>query len=191
MNAFHEVIDTYRGWAKYNSHYWRRDYDDFVRFFARKCLNEPHSTKQIEDFIGWALETDADTLIDTVDGLRLSREEPWADRLPRVHCPTLTLHGDVDVVRPYAQGEALARATGGALVTMKGSGHLPEGRDPVRVNRLLFDFLSAGSNPPPAKFRRAPARAARRALYISSPIGLGMRAATWRSRVSCVGSVRT
>jgi pimeloyl-ACP methyl ester carboxylesterase/predicted glycosyltransferase len=173
MNAFHEVIDTYRGWAKYNSHYWRRDYNDFVRFFARKCLNEPHSTKQIEDFIGWALETDADTLIDTVDGLRLSREEPWADRLPRVHCPTLTLHGDVDMVRPYAQGEALARATGGALVTMKGSGHLPEGRDPVRVNRLLFDFLSAGSKPPPAEFRRAPARAARRALYISSPIGLG------------------
>jgi pimeloyl-ACP methyl ester carboxylesterase/predicted glycosyltransferase len=173
MYAFHDVLVAHKGWAKYNSHYWRQDYDDFVRFFARKCLNEPHSTKHIEDFIRWAHETDPGTLIDTVDGLRLAREEPWADRLPRVGCPTLTLHGDIDLVRPYAQGEALARATGGALVTMKGSGHLPEARDPVRVNRLLFDFLSADSAPPPRSFRRAPARRTLRALYISSPIGLG------------------
>lgn len=173
MSAFHEALETYQGWGKYNSNYWQRDYEDFVRFFARKCLNEPHSTKQIEDFIGWALETDARTLIDTVDGLRTTRAKPWTDSLPQVRCPTLVIHGDADAVRPHAQGAALARATGGALVTLEGSGHLPEGRDPVRVNRLLFDFLSAGSSPPPAKFRRAPARAARRALYISSPIGLG------------------
>ncbi len=77
-------------------------------------------------------------------------------------------------MRPHAQGAALAQATGGALVTLEGSGHLPEVRDPVRVNLLLHDFLSAGRrNRRPLTFRRAPARRARRALYISSPIGLG------------------
>ena len=36
-------------WAKYNSHYWRRDYLGFLEFFFAKCFTEPHSSKQIED----------------------------------------------------------------------------------------------------------------------------------------------
>ncbi len=43
----------------------------------------------------------------------------------------------------------------------------------MRVNRLLYDFLSAGAPRPPRRSRRAPVRHTRRALYISSPIGLG------------------
>ena len=49
---------TEEGWAKYNRHYWQRDYLGFLEFFFGKCFTEPHSSKQIEDCIGWALETD-------------------------------------------------------------------------------------------------------------------------------------
>ncbi len=66
---FDEPLDTDEGWAKYNSHYWKRDYPGFLEFFFAKCFNEPHSTKQIEDCIGWALETTPEALADTVRGI--------------------------------------------------------------------------------------------------------------------------
>src|SRR5271170_24830 len=42
VHAFDEPLDTEEGWAKYNSHYWRKDYPDFLEFFFEKCCNEPH-----------------------------------------------------------------------------------------------------------------------------------------------------
>jgi pimeloyl-ACP methyl ester carboxylesterase/predicted glycosyltransferase len=176
--SFDDELDADAGWAKYNRHYWLRAYEDFIEFFAAQCLHEPHSTKQIEDFISWALETDPATLVDTIYGLKVGGTERWIGLLPRVRCPTLVLHGDEDKVRPCAQGAGLADATGGQLVTLAGSGHLPETRDPVRVNLLLREFLGGGTGALGAGTGartsvRAPARQARRALYISSPIGLG------------------
>ena len=35
---FDERYDTYEGWAKYNRHYWRRDYPDFLQFFFEQVL---------------------------------------------------------------------------------------------------------------------------------------------------------
>ena len=57
------------GWDRYNAHSWRRDYAGFLQFFFAQVFTEPHSTKQIEDCVGWGLETDAETLI-TADGTR-------------------------------------------------------------------------------------------------------------------------
>ena len=37
---------------------------DFLEFFMSKCFTEPHSTKQIEDAVGWGLETDPEVLAD-------------------------------------------------------------------------------------------------------------------------------
>ncbi len=82
----------------------------------------------------------------------------------------LVLHGDDDRIRPLASGRAVAEATGGELVVMEGSGHLPHARDPVRVNRLLRDFLAPAR--PPRTWVRGRSRR-KRALYLSSPIGLG------------------
>jgi pimeloyl-ACP methyl ester carboxylesterase len=65
MHPFEERLDSDEGRAKYNSRYWKRDYRGFLEFFFDKCINEPHSTKQIEDCIGWALETSPETLADT------------------------------------------------------------------------------------------------------------------------------
>jgi pimeloyl-ACP methyl ester carboxylesterase/predicted glycosyltransferase len=158
------------GWAKYTREYWLRDYPGFLEFFFGECLPEPHSTKQLEDCIAWASETTPETLIDTVRGLRVPREESFEETCARVRCPTLVILGDDDGIRPQAQGAALARATHGSLVTLRGTGHLAEARDPVTVNRLLGDFL--GITRPPRAWTRARARR-RRALYICSPIGLG------------------
>ena len=64
----------------------------------------------------------------------------------------------------HRRGIVLAEATGGTLVTMEGSGHLPQARDPVKVNLLLRDFIKP---PPPRRWVRGRSRR-KRALYISS-----------------------
>ena len=172
MHPFDESLTTEEDWAKYNSHYWQRDYLGFLEFFFAKCFTEPHSTKQIEDCIDWALETDPETLADATRGIDLAcRTESFRDTCSRVRCPTLVIHGDEDQVRPLRQGAALAEATAGELVTLHGSGHIPNARDPVKINLLLREFVE-GRRRPTSAWTRARGRR-RRALYISSPIGLG------------------
>ncbi len=51
-------LDTDEGWAKYNRHYWRARLRGLPRVLLRADVPEPHSTKQIEDCVGWGLETD-------------------------------------------------------------------------------------------------------------------------------------
>jgi len=175
---FEKPLDTDEGWAKYNRHYWLRDqrnYEDFVRFFFAQLFNEPHSTKQIEDCIGWALETDPETLADATSAeLAYRGPERFRELCAGVSSPTLVIHGDRDLIVPHAKGAALAEATGGRLVTLEGSGHAPLARDPVKVNLLLREF--ADSVAPPrteaGRWTRGGSRR-KRALYISSPIGLG------------------
>jgi pimeloyl-ACP methyl ester carboxylesterase len=150
-------------------------YLSFLEEFFGRMFAEPHSTKQIEDGVGWGLETDPATLVDTAIGLRTLSEEEMRAAAARVRCPVLVLHGDADRIRPHAQGAELARVTGGRLVTLEGSGHGPHARDPVRVNLLLREFCAsaAGLAPPvPRVVTRARSRR-RRALFVSSPIGLG------------------
>jgi pimeloyl-ACP methyl ester carboxylesterase/predicted glycosyltransferase len=169
-HGFEAALETTEGWAKYNARYWEQDYEDFLEFFFAQCFSEAHSTKPIEDAIGWALETSPQVLADTARGMSPPRGAPFESTCARVRCPVLVIHGDDDRVRPHAQGAALAAATRGQLVTLSGSGHLPEVRDPVRVNRLLHHFVAPPR--PGSRYTRAPARP-RRALFISSPIGLG------------------
>ncbi len=170
VHAFEESLDTNEGWAKYNRFYWERDLEGFLRFFFEKAFTEPHSTKQIEDCIGWGLETDAETLIATVRGEGLENREACLRAAERVRCPVLVIHGEKDAISPLTRGIALAEATGGTLVTMEGSGHIPLARDPVKVNLLIRNFVEPG--PPTTVWRRGKARG-KKALFISSPIGLG------------------
>ena len=138
-------------------------------------FTEPHSTKPIEDTVGWGLETDPETLIATrlgssAQGEPFSDPERAAELATRVRYPVLVVHGDQDAIRPLANGARLAELAGGDLVTMEGSGHAPHVRDPVNVNLLLRDFVT----PAPAPRRCVRGRSRRkRALYISSRIGLG------------------
>jgi pimeloyl-ACP methyl ester carboxylesterase len=141
--SFDERLDTDEGWAKYNRHYWLEHYEEFLEYFFGRIFSEPHSTKQIEDCVGWALETDPETLADSQDALELCGLERFRDVCARVRCPVLVLHGDEDALRPHAQGAALAEVTGGRLITLEGSGHCPQARDPVKVNLLIRDFVES------------------------------------------------
>jgi pimeloyl-ACP methyl ester carboxylesterase/predicted glycosyltransferase len=162
-------LDTDEGWAKYNRYYWLRDYRGFLEFFFSQMFTEPHSTKPIEDCVGWGLDTTPETLAATELGDQLGAEAVL-ELARRVRSRVLVIQGTEDAITGVSRGIALAEATGGEFVLLEGSGHGPHVRDPVKVNLLLRDFVKP---PPPARrWVRGKARR-RRALYISSPIGLG------------------
>ena len=68
MAAFDERRPPYEGWFKFNRHYWLEDYEGFLDFFMSQVFTDPHSTKQIEDAVGWGKETSPETLIATAAG---------------------------------------------------------------------------------------------------------------------------
>src|SRR5580704_10230023 len=167
--SWDQLLDTDEGWAKDNRHYWLKDYRGFLEFFFSQMFTEPHSTKPIEDCVAWGLDTTAETLIATCLGDEMD-EETTRELCGRVRCPVLVIQGTADAITGAATGVALAEATGGDLVLLEGSGHGPHVRDPVKVNLLLRDF--AVPPRPSRRWVRGKARP-KRALYISSPIGLG------------------
>ena len=172
--VFDEPRETYTGWEKWNRHYWLEHYEDFLEFFFSQCFTEPHSTKQREDAVGWGLETSAETLVATQFAPRFEDAASVRELTDRIRCPVLVIHGRDDAIRPHDSGQALAELTGGALATLDGSGHCPQARDPVKVNLLLRDFAerTQASGSAPSTWTRGRSRG-KRALYISSPIGLG------------------
>ena len=169
-HPFDARLDQHDAWAKYNRFFWLEHYEDFLQFFFGEAFSEPHSTKQIEDAVGWARETTPETLALTYTGRELSDPDEFDALCRGIRCPVLVLHGDDDRIRPLDGGQAYAEAAGGELVVLEGSGHLPHARDPVRVNLLLREFVAAA--PPPRRWPRGRGRR-KRALYLSSPIGLG------------------
>jgi pimeloyl-ACP methyl ester carboxylesterase/predicted glycosyltransferase len=163
--------------AKYDPAYWAEHHEDFLWFFFGMCFPEQHSTKMIEDAVGWGLETTPDVLTAERDAAFPSREtaEAWC-RV--VTGPVLVIHGDLDLISPVARGKRLAELTGGECVVVEGGGHIPLARDPVKVNHLIRDFVArvaprsddvASTHGP---WVRTPHRR-RKVLYLSSPIGLG------------------
>jgi len=172
--AFDEPQDSYEGWGKANRHYWLGDYRGWVEFFMSQVFTEPHSTKQREDGVAWGLETTAETLLLTVPALGEVTAAGAEAICRQVRCPVLVVHGDQDGIVPYETGVALARWTGGQMVTIHGGGHAPTLRDPVRANLLIRSFAESlnPSRPRRRTWTRGRDRR-RRALYVSSPIGLG------------------
>jgi pimeloyl-ACP methyl ester carboxylesterase len=136
-----EPAATPAGWAKWNRRYWLRDWPGFLEFFFAQVFSEPHSTKQIEDAIGWGLQTDPQTILRAME-TEWPKERDTALRLcAQVRCPTLLIQGSQDAVVGPERGAAVATAIPGArLVTLEGSGHGLHLRDPVRTNLILRDF---------------------------------------------------
>jgi predicted glycosyltransferase/pimeloyl-ACP methyl ester carboxylesterase len=172
-NDFEAVLPHYEGWAKSNRHYWQQDFRGYLEFFFGRGVPEPHSTKQIEDAIGWGLEGSPDTLALTIEAPDM--DEPTARELMgRIRCPVLVTQGDEDLLIAGDRGAVFAEATGGELVEFHGAGHLPNARHPVPFNLMLRDFAERAWQRPR---RRPPWRRAihrpKRALYVSSPVGLG------------------
>ncbi len=143
LAAFDADQLAYEGWAKYNRHHWRRDYRDFLEFFFSECFAEPHSTKPIEDCVGWGLETSGETLIRTQDAPGIGDQADAEALIGRVRCPVLVVHGSDDRIRPHEQGAELAARSRGTLVTFEGSGHIVNAREPVRTNLEIRAFVES------------------------------------------------
>ena len=140
QHSFTEPLDTDEGWAKENVHYWRRDYRGYLEFFFGRCLTERHSTKQLEDCIGWALETDPETLAETRLAIVTGDPRDWVEVYRRIACPVLVIHGDEDALRPHATGAEFAELTDGRLATIERRRAHAARRKPVEVNLLLREF---------------------------------------------------
>jgi pimeloyl-ACP methyl ester carboxylesterase/predicted glycosyltransferase len=184
---FDEVLASYEGWAKKNRHHWKHDFRDYLEFFFGRACSEPHSTKQIEDSIGWGLETTPETLALTIEAPDLD-EATASALLSRLRCPLLVTQGDEDQLIPADRGAAFAAATGAELVSLEGVGHSPHARHPVTFNLLVRDFGDRVFGRPSRRpsWRRA-VRRPKRALFVSSPIGLGH---AWRD-VAIARELRT
>lgn len=170
---WNERIEAPQDWEKHNRYYWLEDYRDWATFFVDQIFTEPHSTKQREDGVAWALETDGSTLVRTYLSPRVGADA-FAVHLRDLDRPLLVIHGTEDAIQPHGLGVALAEAAGAELVSLDGSGHAPMARDPVQVNLAIEDFAlrTFGVARSSLTWRRGRVRP-KRALYISSPIGLG------------------
>jgi pimeloyl-ACP methyl ester carboxylesterase/predicted glycosyltransferase len=165
---------SFEGWEKYNRDYWHRQYPDFAEHFIRNICSEPHSTRQIEDGIEWANDTTGPLLARTVEARGIAPPfDVGEDMYRKIKCPVLMIHGDNDQIQPYARAQVVAAATGAELVTITGGGHNPLARIPAKCNALINDFLERRLSIPAPGRPRSASRKAKRALYLSSPIGLG------------------
>jgi pimeloyl-ACP methyl ester carboxylesterase/predicted glycosyltransferase len=168
--------ESFEGWDKFNRRYWLSDYPDFADFFIRNICSEPHSTRQIEEGISWANDTTGPTLVKTIEARAVPPQfDVSAAMYRKIPCPLLFIHGDDDRIQPYARAQAAAAEVPGAeLVTIPGGGHNPLGRYPAKANALITDFLDRRlALRTPAKQTARRATREKRALYLSSPIGLG------------------
>lgn len=169
---FDRSYETDEGWNKYSRKYWLTNFPEFVEFFSGEVFNDPHSTKQVEDMISWALETTGKTLVDTMDVPDGDDLELNEDVYRRIECPILLIHSQNDFITPMKGAERYAEITGAELVKFPHGGHGPQGRYPARVNTLMRDFLARHLGTWQPKLRSRASRK-KRALYLSSPIGLG------------------
>jgi pimeloyl-ACP methyl ester carboxylesterase len=165
--------------ATEHASHWREEYPAFVEWFVSRAFQEPHSTKAIEDGVGWALETEPETLIATYldresAGRTLGR--PALRALAQdLSCSVLVVSGTHDKIVPPRDARALAHLSDGRLEVVPGSGHFPHARKPVQFNLALRDFsedaFGRKRTPRDPTVYRPDGRP--RALFVSSPIGLG------------------
>jgi pimeloyl-ACP methyl ester carboxylesterase/predicted glycosyltransferase len=164
---------TKRGFVgKMNGHYWRRDFRGFVEWFARMSICEPHSTKGLEDVVEWGLGTDPETLIRSwlADIAAPPTRRAQLDLARRVKCPVLVINGTRDRLTGIEDARLLAATTGGKLVETENGDHVPELRRPVETNLAIREFVDPSFRRDPTVHR---SNGSKRALFVSSPIGLG------------------
>jgi pimeloyl-ACP methyl ester carboxylesterase/predicted glycosyltransferase len=171
-----EILDNPTGWQLNNRHAIATQHRRWIEFFFGEQLVEPHSTKQYEDAVAWALESTGEVLAAGEEGFEigLPDRETAMELYRSLDLPTLTIHGDRDICQHVDRGRAFAEITGGELVVLEGAGHLTPAREPVEVNLAIRQFVdkTRGKPMPSQVWARGMSRR-KRALFLSSPIGLG------------------
>jgi len=171
-----EVLEDPQGWELNNKHVYINHHRRWLEWFFGQQLVESHSTKQFEDAIAWGLESTGSVLVAGEEGAELdppSRQE-FEELVARIEYPVQVIHGDLDICQHVDKGKAFAEATGGDVLVLEGAGHLGLARDPVTVNRTVKHFADriGGVTMESHVWVRGASRR-KRALYLSSPIGLG------------------
>jgi pimeloyl-ACP methyl ester carboxylesterase/predicted glycosyltransferase len=166
--------EAFEGWDKFNREHWLTDYPDFAEHFVANICSEPHSTRQIEDGIAWANDTNGETLVKTVEARAIKPDFDISEAMYRkIRCPVLMIHGDNDQIQPHARAQFVSEIIGAEFITIPAGGHNVLGRVPAKVNMLISDFLDRRLGIQASVSRAGRTGKAKRALYISSPIGLG------------------
>jgi pimeloyl-ACP methyl ester carboxylesterase/predicted glycosyltransferase len=147
---------------------FQEDFPGYLDDFFTGVFTEPHSTKPYEDGVLFGWSTTGETLLMCRRGWYGTDVRELA---AQVTAPTLLIHGTEDRTVGYQTGLELHKLIPHShLLAIGGGGHATQGRDPVAFNRAVRDFVAAP--PRERNWTRAMSRP-RRALFISSPIGLG------------------
>jgi pimeloyl-ACP methyl ester carboxylesterase/predicted glycosyltransferase len=171
-----EIIENPSGWKLNNRHAITTEHRRWIQFFFNQQLVEAHSTKQYEDAVDWALESSGEVLVAGEEGFDIDLpDRDAADAIYRsLTVPTLTIHGDQDICQHVDRGRAFAEITRGDLVVLEGAGHLTPAREPVEVSHAIRNFVDKSKEKPmPSRAWARGMSRKKRALYLSSPIGLG------------------
>jgi pimeloyl-ACP methyl ester carboxylesterase len=139
------ILENPTGWQLFNRDVIVSDLRRWVTFFFDAQLVEPHSTKQFEDAVEWALGTTGEILADSEEAQELDppTRTQFFDQIHSLDLPVLVVHGDRDVCQHFDKGVDLAAATGGELLVIGGGGHLSLARDPVKVNLAIKQFIDS------------------------------------------------
>ena len=116
--AFEAGAGALRGLVAVERPLLARDQAGFAEFFFGEVFPEAHSTRQVEDAVAWALETDAETLVATRSpARRVLGPRSGEGGAGTVRCPALVVHGDDDRITPLADGAGPSRRRSGARST--------------------------------------------------------------------------
>lgn len=162
-------------WARYGAEFWREDWRGFVEPFFDACNSDPHSTKGFDDCVDWAMETTGEVIArQTEAGPSYDMGELEA-AVRAIDMPCLIIHGTGDRIINWKSSVALQKMIPNSeLLMLEGAGHILIGRYPVKVNHAISDFMERVHSLPrqDSKWHVGHTRP-ERALFISSPIGLG------------------
>ena len=165
--------EVWKRW--YGAESWRENWHGFVELFFDACNSDPHSTRGFDDSVRWAMETSGEIIaLQSEAGPSLDPDETEA-AVRAIEIPCLIIHGTGDRIINYESSVALQKMIPNAeLMLIEDAGHIPIGRYPVRINHAIRDFMHRvyPQQRPDATWHVGHARP-KRALFISSPIGLG------------------
>ena len=110
--SFEDPIEETEGWAKYNRHYWERELRRTSSSSSSvEMFTEPHSTKQIEDCIGWGLEIEPGFARRHIQGVSRRAAASRSERsVSGSAAPSSSSTATTTRIRPLAQSVALADA---------------------------------------------------------------------------------
>jgi pimeloyl-ACP methyl ester carboxylesterase len=119
------------------------DFDTFAELtLDERIFTDPHMTREREDALEWWRDAGPEVWVDSYLGYAL--DAPTARELcERIDCPVHVIHGENDEAAPLEWGRELAERTGGELLMVPDSGHIPAGGWIVRLNLEIRRFVES------------------------------------------------